>query len=244
MCWNNCANVDFPDLLELLKLLKCSVRNYLLLKQFYFLLYRSPTHYLASISLFGCLSTDYPHAVYKGFLMHGSHKLYLKLHMHGRINFYWKLYNLALPFTFISCIRQLVAQESDDNRIHVLCARRFYKPTLDVGVLEQDFSNCGLRVATANGVVKQTTWQFRCTRFCNLCKKTRSRPAVSFFYYIFRGNAVLHAVSCSLGCLPELSNDNNQPSTASYALLLHGGFSVLANIDFVAFTVIRRHACV
>jgi len=30
---------------------------------------------------------------------------------------------------------------------------------------------------------------------------------------------VFHAVSCLLGCLPELSNDNNQPSITSYAFL-------------------------
>jgi len=36
---------------------------------------------------------------------------------------------------------------------------------------------------------------------------------------------VLHAVSYSLACLPELSNHNNQPS-AGYALLHHHCFNV------------------
>jgi len=37
---------------------------------------------------------------------------------------------------------------------------------------------------------------------------------------------VLHAVSCLLGCLPDLSNDNNSPSTTSHALLHHDAFNV------------------
>jgi len=49
----------------------------------------------------------------------------------------------------------------------------------------------------------------------------------------FRGIAVLHGVSCLLGCLPGLSNDKNQPSTTSYALSRHDCFNVLTNIDFV-----------
>jgi len=52
------------------------------------------------------------------------------------------------------------------------------------------------------------------------------------FHAIFRGNTVFHA--CSLGCLPELSNDNDQLST-SYALLRHDCFNVLTNIDLDAF---------
>jgi len=44
------------------------------------------------------------------------------------------------------------------------------------------------------------------------------------FCCIFRGNIVLDVVSCLLGCLPELSNDNNQPSTMSCALLRHDFF--------------------
>jgi len=39
---------------------------------------------------------------------------------------------------------------------------------------------------------------------------------------------MLYAVICLLGCLPELSNDNNQPST-SYALLPHDCFNVLTD---------------
>jgi len=37
---------------------------------------------------------------------------------------------------------------------------------------------------------------------------------------------LLYAVSCLLGCLPELSNDNNQPSTTSNALLRHDYFNI------------------
>jgi len=54
---------------------------------------------------------------------------------------------------------------------------------------------------------------------------------------------MLHAVSCLLGCLPKLSNDNNQPST-SYALLHHDCITVLTNIDLIAFIPTQRHACV
>jgi len=47
-----------------------------------------------------------------------------------------------------------------------------------------------------------------------------------YFYFIFSGNSVLHAVSCLLGYLP---NDTNQPST-SCALLRHDYFDVLTPI--------------
>ena len=43
-----------------------------------------------------------------------------------------------LAFMFISCIRQAVAQELNDNRIYVLYPRKFCRrPTAEVGVLEQ-----------------------------------------------------------------------------------------------------------
>jgi len=43
-----------------------------------------------------------------------------------------------LTFTFITCIRQLVAQELDDNRVQVLYERKFCRrPTSKVGVLEK-----------------------------------------------------------------------------------------------------------
>jgi len=54
---------------------------------------------------------------------------------------------------------------------------------------------------------------------------------------------MLHAVSWLLECPPELSNDNNQPSTMSYALLHYDGFNVPTNTDLVAFIPTRRHAC-
>jgi len=75
-------------------------------------------------------------------------------------------------------------------------------------------------------------------------QKIKSRPAVKLFLLHFRGNSAFHAVSCLLGCLPELSNDNNQPSTTSYALLCHDRFIALTNINLVAFISTWRHACV
>jgi len=43
-----------------------------------------------------------------------------------------------LPFTFISYIRQLVAHELIDNRIHILYGRAFCRRLAsEVGVLEQ-----------------------------------------------------------------------------------------------------------
>jgi len=52
---------------------------------------------------------------------------------------------------------------------------------------------------------------------------------------------VLDAVSCLLGCLPELSNDNNnQPSTTTYALLHHDCFNLLTSIDLIAFITTRK----
>jgi len=53
---------------------------------------------------------------------------------------------------------------------------------------------------------------------------------------------VLHDVSCSLGCLTELSNDNNQPSTTRYALSRHDCFNVLTNIDLFTF-ISDTNAC-
>jgi len=56
---------------------------------------------------------------------------------------------------------------------------------------------------------------------------------VILFLLHFRGNTTLHAVSCLLGCLPELSNDNKS-NTTSYTLLHHDCFCVLANINLIA----------
>jgi len=47
-----------------------------------------------------------------------------------------------------------------------------------------------------------------------------------YFYCLFRGTTMPRALSCLQWCLPELSNDNNQPST-SYALLRHDCINVL-----------------
>jgi len=54
------------------------------------------------------------------------------------------------------------------------------------------------------------------------------------------GITVFHAVTCLLGCLPELTNDNNGPST-SYALLRHDCFNPLTNIDLITFILTRSH---
>jgi len=55
---------------------------------------------------------------------------------------------------------------------------------------------------------------------------------------------LLPDVSCLLGCFPELSNDNNQPSTANYALTRQYCFKVLANIDSFAFISTRTNVYV
>jgi len=55
---------------------------------------------------------------------------------------------------------------------------------------------------------------------------------------------MLHVVSCLLGCLPELSNDNNQQRATSYVLLHHDGFNILTNIDFIAFLGTQRRVSV
>jgi len=54
---------------------------------------------------------------------------------------------------------------------------------------------------------------------------------------------MFHAVSCLLVCLPELSNDNNQPSTPSYTLLRHDCFNLLTNTDLIGFILARSHIC-
>ena len=63
----------------------------------------------------------------------------------------------------------------------------------------------------------ETNWLDKSdNKFCTLYKKIKTRAAVNIFLLYFYGNAVLHAVSCLIGCLPELSDDNNQPSTTSH----------------------------
>ena len=95
--------------------------------------------------------------------------------------------------------------------------------------LVQGFSNYGLRphLRLRNvilGSQNKLVWQIRYKNFCKLYKKFKSlnKSAVNLFLLHFWSNAVLHAVSCLLGCLPEISNDNNQPSTTTY-MLLHAG---------------------
>jgi len=55
---------------------------------------------------------------------------------------------------------------------------------------------------------------------------------------------MFHAVSCLLGCLPETSNDNNQPSAITYALLGHDPLKVMSDVDLTAFIPTQRHVCV
>jgi len=58
---------------------------------------------------------------------------------------------------------------------------------------------------------------------------------------------VLHDISCLLGCLLELSNDNiiNQAQQFMRCLLSrHDCFILLTNIDLFAFIPKRTHACV
>ena len=54
---------------------------------------------------------------------------------------------------------------------------------------------------------------------------------------------MFHNVSCLLGCLPELSNDENQQRKISYALSRHDYFNVLTNIELFASILTRTHAC-
>jgi len=98
-----------------------------------------------------------------------------------------------------------------------------------------------LFVAIANPETVHTGHQN--TNLAWSAKSTACSESTAFFNSLFRGNTVLHAVSCLLGCLSQLSNDKNQPST-SYALSRHDCFNVLTNIDFFAFIPIRTHACV
>ena len=89
---------------------------------------------------------------------------------------------------------------------------------LHTPVLEQGFSKYGSRphLRSRNVILgwrNKLAWQTD-KNACKLYKKIKGRPAVNLFYCLFRGNIVLYAVSCLLGCLPELSNDNNQPSSS------------------------------
>jgi len=92
--------------------------------------------------------------------------------------------------------------------------------------LRQGFSNYGSRphLGPRNVILgsrKKLPWQIRYKCFCKLYKKIKGRLALSLFLLHFRGNSVLHSVTCLPGCLPEPSNDNDQPNTTSYALLRH-----------------------
>ena len=66
---------------------------------------------------------------------------------------------------------------------------------------------------------------------------------MNLFPLHFRGNTVFDAASCLLGCLPDLSDDDNQPSATAYTLLGHDCFDILTNVDLIAFVLIRIHVC-
>ena len=104
--------------------------------------------------------------------------------------------------------------------------------------VEQGFSNCGSQPQM--GPWSQLAWQIRYKAFVNFTRKLKVGLQWVYFYCILRGNTVLHALSCLLGCLLELSNDNNQPSTTRHALLHHDCFNILTNIDVTAFILTQR----
>jgi len=83
--------------------------------------------------------------------------------------------------------------------------------------------------------------------FCKLYTKIKSKLGVNLVLRHFRCNTVFHAVSCLLVCLPELSVDNNSPSTTSYTLLRairwHSCFNVLTNIDLIGSILTRSYVC-
>ena len=66
---------------------------------------------------------------------------------------------------------------------------------------------------------------------------------MNLFLLHFRGNTVIHDVSCLLGCLPELSNDNNQEKQVMRCHVMIV-LNVLANTDLFAFIPTGTHACV
>ena len=79
------------------------------------------------------------------------------------------------------------------------------------------------------GVAKQYCLTNQQKTFCWTCE------IICLLLLHFTGKTVFQAVSCLLGCLPELSNDNNQLSTTRYALVPHRCCNVLTDIDLIAF---------
>jgi len=106
------------------------------------------------------------------------------------------------------------------------------------GLLKLWVAKCNFGVTKQIGLTNQTK------AFANLTRKLKVGLQWIYFFCIFTGNNVLHAVSCSLRYLPKLSNDNNQPNTTSHAMLHHDCFKVLTNIELTALIPTRRHACV
>ena len=98
--------------------------------------------------------------------------------------------------------------------------------------LDQGFSNYGSRKVFWG---RETNWLDKTDIiiFVNFTRKLT--VGLQRINCIFRGNIMLCVISCLLRCLPELSNDNNEPSTTSYVLLCQDCFDVLTNIDLIAF---------
>ena len=84
---------------------------------------------------------------------------------------------------------------------------------------------------------RETNWLHKSDTKVFVSFTRKSRTSVNLFPLYFRGNIVLHAVSCLLGCLLELSNDKNQLSTTSFALSRHDCLTywlVMESQDFVS----------
>ena len=140
-------------------------------------------------------------------------------------------------------------QEIFIRSINVTLAFPYYCLTLRSTALEQGFSNHLSRpqVGLRNAILgSRTNWLDKSDikLFVIFTRKLKVGLQWIYLCYIFSGNTVLPAVSCLLGCLSELWNNNNQPNTTSYALLRHDCFNVLTNIDLIAFIPTRRYAYV
>ena len=156
-------------------------------------------------------------------------------YLHSFYNFCWSLTR--------SCCVSSVAQQKNETAscLHfprIICIQLGFLEGLSHG-----FSNYGssphLRSRKVN-LGSRTNWLVKSDLkvFELISRKLKVGLQRIYFYFIFRGNTVLHAARCLLGCLP---NDNNQASTSN-VLLRHHYFNVLTNIDLIEITATRRHA--
>ena len=117
----------------------------------------------------------------------------------------WNTNNFITPWefltlTFISCIRQLVAQELDGNRINVIYARKFWRmPTSGVGVLwEGRYSACSERVLVRIRVLRGSKFFVR-SHPQQFEKSYLLRPA-----HILRASpALFPSQTCTCHCASE-----------------------------------------